>query len=45
MQPRFSKSWPHCTNSFPHFDITKTREFIITTCPRFRKTRELIIIS
>jgi len=33
------------TNSFPLFDLTQTREQIITTWPQFNKTREHINIS
>lgn len=31
-------------HSLPHFDLNKTKEQIITTWPRFSKTRSLIII-
>jgi len=40
---RFSKEMPHWTN-FPHFDLTKTRDLIITTGPWFNKSRNNYIV-
>lgn len=42
--PCFSKSWPCWTNLFPCVDLTKSREWITTTWPRFSKSREHIIM-